>query len=116
MEGPSIKDYRDYAREHGVFDDEVPKTDTEMIIACNQHRQHYLLYEQNDGLGCNVDTRCHKQSYWNQDCDGFDTGLGSGSCPCNRFWCWDDDDFDPTDTEYFNIHSVMPYGRLRCCD
>lgn len=115
MEDPTIEEYKAYALENDVFsDDETPKTDAELILACNEHRQNYLLYEQNNGCGHNADTRCHKQSYWNQDCDGFDTGFGSHSCACNKFWTWDDDDFDPG--KDINIHSLAPYGRLRCCD
>lgn len=102
MEAPTIEEYKEYAKE--------------LISACNKYHQDYLMYVQNDGFGHNEDTRYHKQIYWNRNCDGFNTGEGSGSCPCGKLWSWDDDDFDPTDTEDFNIHSVRPYGELRYCN
>lgn len=95
------------------IDDNDP--DIQLIVACNLHRQHFLLYKNNNGRGHNQYARCYKYREYNGDdeCSGYWTGLYG--CDCGQTDSnntWNADDFEPYNLSKFSIESKYPYGFL----
>ncbi len=110
--------YTKYATDNKVFCSDTIPTDTRKLVSkCNKHRQNYLLYEQNSGLGHRADTPCWntRPPYGAEDsddeCHGFYTN-GDLTCNCGNYWVWDADSFDPADVMIFTIDDIVPYGDL----
>jgi hypothetical protein len=108
-----IDKYTKYAIDNKVFRDGViPNNAKALISACNNHRQNYLLYDQNGGLGHSAETKCWKLGYgYNDDCDGVYTN-GYTYCDCGNKWVWYSEHFDPSDVDLFNIESTEPFGYI----
>jgi len=100
-------DYINYAQENDI--DYIINDLNDLIIKVNNYHQEYLkeqhtVYWDEYSDFCGADS-CDEDCYWE---------LANIRCNCGNLksLTWDDDDFDPTDYENFNIWDTEPYGWL----
>ena len=102
-----IKDYREYSVKNNIYFKEDEVSTKILFKKCNQYHQHYLLYENNNGRGTKIETKCYKNNFF-EKCDGWYTN--EKRCGCGVKWCWDEEDTDYTNLHHINISYTEPTG------
>ena len=105
--GEIIYDYMKYPTKNKIYFNEDNLSSKKLFSECNQHRQHYLLYENNGGRGSKIDTKCYKDS---NECNGWYTN--EKRCGCGIKWYWDDWCIDYFDLNLINIYDKTPTGNF----
>ena len=97
-----IKEYKEYSVKIKIYFKEDEISTKKLFEKCNLHHQHYLLYENNNGRGTKIETKCYKSNFYDDfyNCNGWYTN--EKRCGCYVKWYWDED----TDTDYTNLHHI----------